>query len=738
MKTNTTIVHFHSKQGNYFELSLWCWQKDQMGQDAYFTLFDSFGVKATLSFPSDTYLGELSLLVKKNDWSSKTSDYNISRYHNLEKTEVWLVDGDEQVYYSRQAAVASPHYGRRQPRAFDMAVNSRAFDREWGFDGWLGIQYHHEATDFRLWAPTAQLVEVVLYSSTNTEASVASVHPMTRGQHRNPDRHKENNHGVWYLSLPGDYNFTAYSYRIHYRKRTFKDSRDPYAIAATADGKRSVIISSQDLVPEGFAVKHGKEAPWRVSNPNRAVICEMHIRDFSMSATSGVDEDKRGKFLGACQEGTKNQYGQATGFDYIKEMGYSYVQLQPVFDHHKTLLEDGSYAYNWGYDPENYNLPESSFSSNPDEPATSILELKKVIQAYHDAGIGVILDVVYNHTYSTGDSAFQLTVPDYYYRMNPDGTFQNGSGCGNETASEKEMFRKYMIDSLLYWVTEYGVDGFRFDLMGLHDVETMNAIRSALDQIDPNLLMYGEGWDMGTGLSPDKKAKKGNAQQLPGIGFFNDDTRNAIKGAEVYGDFKRGFVSGEATEDILAKGFLGSDELNPYLSPSQVINYVEAHDNYNLHDLMWALHPEDDEKIRKKRVALATAMNLTMQGVCFMQLGQEFMRTKLYPTGHDGQLTEADKERAMNSYNAPDQVNQVDWNLVTRHSDLVAEIKELIKLKQTLALLSLQTYSDIRDKVFVESADSNSGQLVVQMEDREKCSVIFNNHEKIFNISLIK
>lgn len=727
MLANKTIVHFHSQWKNYFDLNIWQWQENQVGRESFFTLFDSFGVKATLTYPDEAFLEHVSLLIKKKDWSEQTRDYQVYRHQGLETTEIWIVDGDDRVYYSRQAAVASPFYGHRQAKAFDMAVNSAAFDKEWGFDGWLGFNYSKESTVFRLWAPTAERVDLIIYSSTNQEASVAQVVAMTRGRQRNPDNHKENRHGLWELTLEGDYNFTAYAYRVHYRKRTFKDSRDPYSIATTADGRRSIVVAKEDLIPEGFQVLHGNQAPWRLSNPNQAVICEMHIRDFSISETSGVDPDKRGRFLGDCQSGTKNAFGQETTFDHLKKMGYSYVQLQPVFDHHQTLLADGSYAYNWGYDPENYNVPEASFTSNPQEPSTRILELKTLIQAYHEAGIGVILDVVYNHTYSTRDSAFQLTVPDYYYRMNPDGSFQNGSGCGNETASEKEMFRKYMIDSLTYWAEEYGVDGFRFDLMGLHDVETMRQIRAAMDQIDPKILIYGEGWDMGIGLPTDRKAMKANAEQLPGIGFFNDDARNAIKGAEVYGNFERGFVSGHATEEEVAKAFLGSFEFNSYLSPSQVVNYVEAHDNYNLNDLMWELHPEDSLENHRDRIRLATAINLKLQGLCFMQLGQEFMRTKLFPTGENGNLTPADKERAMNSYNAPDQVNQVDWNLVTENMDLITEICQLIAEKKKNPIYSYETFTEIKEKVYLNSARAYSGKVVVNYKGIVECSFIFNN-----------
>lgn len=340
------------------------------------------------------------------------------------------------------------------------------------------------------------------------------------------------------------------------------------------------------------------------------------------------------------------------------------------------------------------------------------MELKQLIQAYHDAGIAVMMDVVYNHTYLSYNSAFQLTVPDYFYRMNADGSFQDGAGCGDETASEKEMFRKYMIDSVLYWVNEYNIDGFRFDLMGLHDIETMNAIRQALDDINPRLMMYGEGWDMGTGLLPEQKAKKDNAYQMPNIGFFNDNVRDGIKGSEVYGQFKHGFVSGAATEGIIAKGVLGSDELSSYLTPNQVINYVEAHDNHNLNNLMWELHPDDSLETHTRRIEMASAMNVLMQGVAFMQIGQEFLRTKLYPTGNNGQLTSSDKQLAMNSYNAPDRVNQIDWDNVTEHHATIAFMRGIIHLKRTNPAFSYQSYKEIRGHVYVHVANDYDGVVV--------------------------
>lgn len=733
---NAVVLHFHSRYCNYFDLNVWQWQEGEAGKEAHFSRFDSFGVVAELNYPADHFLGQVFALVKSRDWSYKSQDVMIRRNYGVKKAEVWLVDGDPMVYYSRQAAVASSEYGRRNSRTLDLVKNSQAFDTKWGFDGWLGFQYSPESTKFRLWAPTAEKVELILYESTDDRASVSQVLPMTRGQVADPVNHQRNTIGLWEIELTGDYNYQAYRYRVFYRKRTFKDTRDPYSIATSANGRRSVIIAEKDRIPEGFEVVQGEKATWRLSNPNQAVIFEMHVRDFSQSETSGVSPDKRGKYLGMIETGTKNSHGDATGFDYVKSLGISHIQLQPVFDHHQTFEEDGSYAYNWGYDPENYNVPEASYSSNPHNPVARILELKQLIQAYHEAGIGVIMDVVYNHTYSSTNSAFQLAVPDYYYRLNPDGSFQNGTGVGNETASEKEMFRKYMIDSLRYWVTEYGVDGFRFDLMGIHDVKTMNAIRKAMDEIDPRIILYGEGWDMGTGLAPEDKAKKGNALKMPGIGFFNDDVRNAIKGAEVYGHFERGFVSGENTEDKVAKGILGSDELNPYLTPSQVVNYIEAHDNYNLNDLFWELHPDDSDKEHLARMELATGMNLLMQGSCFMQLGQEFCRTKLYPTGENGQLTHDDKERAMNSYNAPDDVNQIDWNLVTRHKKSIAKIKRYIQLKRTETAFSYQSFEDIRKHLYIEQAQPGSGFVTFTARGDADYHISFNKFEKNIEIKM--
>ena len=713
------LIHYHRKDEAYQSCNFSKWPADSV---EFVKEQEYFGEKFSFTQSSETPLEQMVFTVDKDGVSK---EYPIRFNHYPLLTEVWILDGDATVYYSENPAIASPHYKDQNPFAFDKAINSASFDHHWGYQGELGCQVSEEETSFKLWSPTATTVQVVVYESASNDAAILKTYEMQRGNSYSYS-HKDNTIGVWNLTVPESLAGRAYQYQInfpHHQSLT----RDPYTIATSPDGKRSAILSEKERQVEGFEVKNGTEATWRLENPCQAVVYEMHIRDLTKSETSGVAPELRGTFLGAAQTGTVNHFGQSTAFDYIKELGVNYVQLQPIADRQKEYDADGNVTYNWGYDPQNYNAPETSMSTNPNDPGQVIRDLKTMIQAYHDAGIGVIMDVVYNHTFSTVDAPFQTTVPDYYYRMNRDGSYQNGTGVGNETASEHEMFRKYMIDSLLYWVNEFNIDGFRFDLMGIHDIKTMQMIRWAMDEVDPKIILYGEGWDMGTGLAPYDKAKKDNAYQLPNIGFFNDDQRNAVKGAEVYGDIKSGFVSGAATEPIVAKAILGSRELGSYLSPNQVVNYVEAHDNYNLHDLLATLHPTEDQGSIMKKVETATAMNLLMQGISFMELGQEFGRTKLVPTGENGELTHDDRERAMNSYNAPDAVNQVDWDLINERQESIEFIRQIIELKTKTSAFSYPTYEEVYRHVFVHTAIENSGWIVYEIQGtKEHFLVVFN------------
>ncbi|HGP7988610.1 TPA: type I pullulanase [Streptococcus pneumoniae] len=617
-------IHYHRKNGEYDTCSFVKSQDQRIDLLTYKE--DYFGALFSFEHPSSHVIESLNFVVHTGQTSK---EYSIRFNHYPLLTEVWILEGDDRIYYSENPAIASPFYKNQNPFAFDKAINSASFDHHWGYQGELGCRVEDNQAHFSLWSPTATEVQVVVYESAANDAPVWKTFEMKRGNSYSYN-HKDNTIGVWSLDVEEDLVGKTYQYQVqfpHHQTLT----RDPYTIATSPDGKRSAILSHVEKQVENFEVKHGSEATWRLENPCKAVICEMHIRD-----------------------------------------------------------------------------------------------LKVMVQAYHDAGIGVIMDVVYNHTFSVVDAPFQTTVPDYYYRMNPDGTFQNGTGVGNETASEHEMFRKYMIDSLLYWVQEYNIDGFRFDLMGIHDVKTMQMIRQSLDEIDSNIILYGEGWDMGTGLAPYDKAKKDNAYQMPNIGFFNDNQRDAVKGGEVYGAIKSGFVSGAATEPILAKAILGSRELGSYTHPNQVLNYVEAHDNYNLHDLLATLHPDQSSEQIMRKVETATAMNLLMQGMAFMEIGQEFGRTKLVATGENGELTHDDRERAMNSYNAPDSVNQVNWNLINERQDSIEFIRQVIRLKTKTGAFSYSSYDEIYHHVFVHSAIEHSGCLIYEVHGKEHLLVVVN------------
>lgn len=627
-------IHYHRKNGEYDTCSFVKSQDQRIDLLTYKE--DYFGALFSFEHPSSHVIESLNFVVHTGQTSK---EYSIRFNHYPLLTEVWILEGDDRIYYSENPAIASPFYKNQNPFAFDKAINSASFDHHWGYQGELGCRVEDNQAHFSLWSPTATEVQVVVYESAANDAPVWKTFEMKRGNSYSYN-HKDNTIGVWSLDVEEDLVGKTYQYQVqfpHHQTLT----RDPYTIATSPDGKRSAILSHVEKQVENFEVKHGSEATWRLENPCKAVICEMHIRDLTKSPTSGVDEHLRGTFLGAAQAGTVNQYGQSTAFDYIKKLGYNYVQY-------------------------------------------------------------------------------------YYYRMNPDGTFQNGTGVGNETASEHEMFRKYMIDSLLYWVQEYNIDGFRFDLMGIHDVKTMQMIRQSLDEIDSNIILYGEGWDMGTGLAPYDKAKKDNAYQMPNIGFFNDNQRDAVKGGEVYGAIKSGFVSGAATEPILAKAILGSRELGSYTHPNQVLNYVEAHDNYNLHDLLATLHPDQSSEQIMRKVETATAMNLLMQGMAFMEIGQEFGRTKLVATGENGELTHDDRERAMNSYNAPDSVNQVNWNLINERQDSIEFIRQVIRLKTKTGAFSYSSYDEIYHHVFVHSAIEHSGCLIYEVHGKEHLLVVVN------------
>ncbi len=526
----------------------------------------------------------------------------------------------------------------------------------------LGVVWSPEKTTVKIWSPTAQQVELRLYKDG------------VLGEYFHKTNLQPTGNGVWGASLKGDYEGKFYTLRIN-DGEWLDEVPDIYARCVGLNGKRGMIYNPQKTNPQNWNFDKGPE----LQNFTDAIIYEIHVRDFSVAENSGIRN--KGKYLGFTEEATKTKGGTPTGLAHLKELGITHVHLLPVSDFFTVNEDQPNERYNWGYDPEHFNALEGSYATNPFDGTVRILEFKKLVKALHDNNIGVVLDVVYNHTYYAKESVFNQTVPGYFYRQKPDGTFANASGCGNEIASERSMVRKYIVDSLKYWATEYHIDGFRFDLMGIYDTETMRIIRDELNQIKPGILLYGEGWAADQSPMPENlRAVKHNISQLPGIAAFNDDFRDALKGG--HGDKKsKGFVSGlELREEAVKFGIIAATG-HPQIvydyvesskhawaaEPSQCINYVSCHDNYTLFDKLKMSVPKATEAELRKMVKLAGALILTSQGIPFLHAGVEFCRTK----NGDG-----------NSYKSPDSVNQLDWERKENYADVFEYFRKLILLRK--------------------------------------------------------
>ena len=585
-------------------------------------------------------------------------------------------------------------------------VRSNDFDNYFSYDGELGALYEKEGTLLRVWTPTAKSVEVWIYADDSFKGPSTKIEMVQKPK------------GIFEAYLPGDQHGTIYVYKIFFLNNRESISVDPYARATTVNGMKSVIADLNRTNPDGW----GERLP-AFGLPEEAIIYELHIRDFSISETSGIVN--KGKFLGLTEKNTQNASGRKTGLDYLIDLGITHIQILPMFDY--ATVDEANLTepqYNWGYDPLNYNVPEGSYSTDPFDPFNRIFELKQMIRTLHENGLRVIMDVVYNHVYDPKDQALERTVPGYFYRYNADGSLANGTGVGNDTASERHMMRKYIIDSVKYWAKEYHLDGFRFDLMGIHDSVTMNAIREALDKIDPSIIIIGEGWEMSTPLPEDLKASQRNAQAMPRIAHFNDSIRIALKGSD-FGDEKdRGFISGKNyLEDLLLRNIKGAMHLSShssYVDPEQVIQYVEAHDNLTLYDKLLRSNPDDSEEVRIKRHTLATSIVLLSQGVPFIHGGQEFLRTKA---------------GVANSYQSPDEINQFEWERVTTFQESVAYVKGLIALRKSEYLFRLHTIEEIEAHFTILSENFNIVAFSLTNSEK-KYIVIFNGNRSdvIFRI----
>lgn len=591
----------------------------------------------------------------------------------------------------------------------------------------LGASYSKKATTFKVWSPNAASVRVNIFEhGSDNEGDAGSI--MSRAMSLDKTT------GVWSVTINGDLLNKYYTYSVTHGKTT-KETADVYAKACGVNGQRSMVVDLSTTNPDGW--ENDKHV--LVQNQTDASVWEISVADFSSSESSGVSEANRGKYLAFTEEGTTVngvQGASSTCVDYLKKLGVKYVQIMPFYDfgsvdESKNIMDQ----YNWGYDPVNYNCPEGSYSTNPKKGEVRIKECKQMIQALHNAGIGVIMDVVYNHTY-TSDSWLQRTVPNYYYRMNNDGTFSNGSGCSNDTASEHLMFRKYMIDSVTYWASEYHIDGFRFDLMGLHDVTTMNSIRTALDNLyadgsGSQILMYGEAWDMATNCDEGTVlASQKNLKHLSDrIGAFDDTIRDAIKGST--GGTDGAFVQEGSRRANLKTGIAGqSDTTTGWANvPSQCVTYASCHDNLCLYDKLVGSVYGADGKYRKRYedlVAmnkLSAAIVITSQGIPFSLGGEEFCRSK------DGDE---------NSYASSRKENMLDWENVDLYSDVIEYYRGLYKIRDAFAAFSDSTAATANSLTYLSDVPKGVMGYTINNTESGKWSqmcVIFNGSDSVQNVT---
>lgn len=611
--------------------------------------------------------------------SQNGNQLTITTKNDIDFQKVMTVTVDGQQY------TIDPTDGTAMP-----VVRSQAFDNKYVYNGNdLGVTYTKDATTFKIYAPTSSGMSVNLFENdTDPNAKLKSWTPMTF----------DPNTGVWTTTIKGDLKDTAYNYHQEFANGKAYDLYDPYATACVEGGFRSVVLSPDEMGP---AVTAGKVID--KNDPTDEVIGEIHVRDFTNDPSSGVSANLRGTYLGAVQPNTTDSKGNPTGLNYLLHQGINTVQIQPMYQYD----DDGNntnktYQYDWGYDPENYNVPEGWYSTNRDDPATRIKECKEMVQGFHNAGIRVNMDVVYNHIADHNTNALAKSVPGYYFRYGNDGNLTNASACGNDIASERPMVRNYILHSVKYWHDEYGIDGFRFDLMGNLDVETMNDIRKEL----PDVVLYGEGWNMGANIPDNQKADQANENQMPTIGSFNGWGRDVIRGSDDGNN--KGYITGNQSQQTMSQlgNFIyGCQNLSNtpndavdggvnYVNPSQVINYTECHDNKTLYDTIRAAYPNENPDVSMRRAELANAITILNEGVPFVQVGQGFGRSK----NGDG-----------NSYRSGDAVNNIHWDTQDDRTWATAYEKALIQLRNSDPAFRMTTYSDMNNNMKWVEVGSNNG-----------------------------
>ena len=707
-ETVKLTVHYQRVEADYASWNLWLWKNKLTGTDepvsttgVQFTGDDAYGKIAKVELTGMDKFDDLGIIVRKGEWLSKDvpDDRFISKFGTNGVTEIWLRQNDPTIYYELPTTAAPKAPDNKMTKLYESAEFSAKYTYT-GND--LGNTYSPTATKFRVWAPTAIAVTLVTYAKADSPLSSAVETRMT------PDVN-----GTWVTSLSGDQDGLIYNYRVTLEGPT-NEAVDPYVRATTINGTRGVVVNLAKTNPTGWS----KSKPKFSGKATDAVIYELHVRDLSMDSSSGISAANKGKFLAFTELNTKSG-GVQTGVSAIKDLGVTHVELLPIYDFQS--VDEAAPTFNWGYDPQNYNVPEGSYSSDPTKPTARITELKRAIQSMHSVGLRVNMDVVYNHVYNASTFSQNLITPGYFFRTDDNGALTNGSGCGNDVATERPMVRKFIVDSVKYWASEYNLDGFRFDLMGLMDIKTINEVTAALKVIDPTIIVIGEGWEMGT-LAKDLRASQTNISKLNNVAHFNDQIRDGLKGS-VFKASDTGWATGKlsAVGDI-KPGIVGNTNYDPMFlnawnttSPTQSVNYVESHDNLTLADKLTAsvkgISPTGIAQLSQ----FATSIAFLSQGVPFMQAGQEFLRSK---NGDD------------NSYKSDDATNSLKWSTKLKYSATVNYYKGLIALRAAHPAFRMTTTAAMKANIkFFKGTDtliaySINGKAV---GDKAKTIVVIHN-----------
>ena len=672
--TITLTVHYQRPGADYDTWNLWLWRNLGTGTDAEvnkdgvkFTGDDDFGKVVTVEINNMDKYENVGIIVRKGEWAAKdvTADRFITKFGADGKTEIWLRQADPVIYYEKPTGEVAVPTGSKQAKLYD----SPEFAAKYTYTGNdLGNTYTKTETKMRVWAPTATAVKVVTYAKATSTLAEGVETEMTQDVN-----------GTWVAKISGDQDGLIYNYRVTVDGVT-NEAVDPYVRATTINGARGVVVDLAKTNPANWK----KTKPAFSGKTTDAVIYELHVRDFSIDASSGIPAAHKGKFLAFTNLNTSFN-GQKTGISAIKDLGVTHVELLPFFDF--ASVDEASPGFNWGYDPQNYNVPEGSYSSDPTKPTARITELKQAIQAMHDLKLRVNMDVVYNHVYNAGAFSQESIVPGYWFRTDETGSLTNGTGVGNDTASERPMVRKFIVDSVKYWATEYNLDGFRFDLMGIHDIQTVNEITAALKAIDPTIIVIAEGWNMGT-LPDDQKANQINIAKLNNVAMFNDQIRDGLKGS-VFNATDTGWATGKisAAADVLA-GIVGNTDYSAAFltkwtttAPGQSVNYVESHDNLSLADKLTASVKGVTPAGVAQLSQFASSVAFLAQGVPFLQAGQEFLRSK---NGNE------------NSYNADDATNSLKWSTKVKYAATTKYYQGLFALRAAHPAFRMSTTAQVK------------------------------------------